>query len=192
MGRNINGKRSMRQKLQDFMSTVNGQIVLNYAYNWGASVVILGALFKLIHLPGANTMLCVGMGTEVLIFFISAFDLSGVKRGDGGKPSAAAQPQPIVTATAVGRETQTEVSTAPMAASSMPAAADNGEVADYLDQLRRLTSTLEHCTEQAQYMAADSEEVHEQTRRMAQQLKELNSVYARMLQAMTTNNNHVS
>lgn len=73
-------KRSLRQKMQDIMSTPKGQTVMNYAYNWGASIVIMGTLFKLVHLPGANTMLCVGMGTEVLIFFISAFDLSGVKR----------------------------------------------------------------------------------------------------------------
>lgn len=74
-------KRSPRQKIQDFMSTPKGQTIMNYAYNWGASVVIMGTLFKLTHLPGANFMLFAGMGTEVLIFFLSAFDLSGVKRG---------------------------------------------------------------------------------------------------------------
>lgn len=77
---NRENKRSLRQKMQDVMSTPKGQTVLNYAYNWGASIVLMGALFKLIHLPGANVALCLGMGTEVLIFFISAFDLSGVKR----------------------------------------------------------------------------------------------------------------
>lgn len=51
-----------------------GQTFLNYAYSWGAAVVILGTLFKLTHLPGANTMLFIGMGTEVFVFFISAFD----------------------------------------------------------------------------------------------------------------------
>lgn len=60
---------------------------MNYAYNWGASVVIMGTLFKLTHLPGANFMLFAGMGTEVLIFFLSAFDLSGVKR-DGTNAGA--------------------------------------------------------------------------------------------------------
>lgn len=73
-------KKSLRQRLQDAMSTPNGQIVMNYAYNWGASVVIMGTLFKLTHLPGANFMLFAGMGTEVIIFFLSAFDLSGVRR----------------------------------------------------------------------------------------------------------------
>jgi gliding motility-associated protein GldL len=43
-------------------------------YGWGAAVVIFGALFKILHLPGANIMLIIGMGTEVAIFFFSALE----------------------------------------------------------------------------------------------------------------------
>jgi len=43
-------------------------------YGWGASVVILGALFKINHYPFANEMLVVGLGTEAIIFFFSAFE----------------------------------------------------------------------------------------------------------------------
>ena len=43
-------------------------------YGWGAALVILGALFKINHWPMATLMLVVGMGTEVLIFFFSAFE----------------------------------------------------------------------------------------------------------------------
>jgi gliding motility-associated protein GldL len=43
-------------------------------YGWGAAVVILGALFKINHWPLATEMLIVGMGTEVIIFFFSAFE----------------------------------------------------------------------------------------------------------------------
>jgi gliding motility-associated protein GldL len=43
-------------------------------YGIGASIVILGALFKILHWPFANEMLIVGMGTEALIFFVSAFE----------------------------------------------------------------------------------------------------------------------
>jgi len=60
--------------MQKWMDSVPGQTFLNYAYSWGAAVVILGTLFKLTHLPGANLMLFIGMGTEVFVFFISAFD----------------------------------------------------------------------------------------------------------------------
>ena len=61
-------------RLQRWLDSVPGQTFLNYAYSWGASIVILGTLFKLTHLQGANIMLYLGMGTEVIVFFISAFD----------------------------------------------------------------------------------------------------------------------
>ena len=61
-------------RLQKWMDSVAGQTFLNYAYSWGAAIVVLGALFKLIHLPGADVMLILGMGTEVVVFFLSAFD----------------------------------------------------------------------------------------------------------------------
>ena len=70
-------------RLQKWMDSVPGQTFLNYAYSWGASVVIAGTLFKLTHLPGANLMLFLGMGTEVIVFFLSAFDRPFDKTADG-------------------------------------------------------------------------------------------------------------
>lgn len=48
--------------------------VMNFTYGMGAAVVIVGALFKLMHWPGASLMLIVGLSTEALIFGLSAFD----------------------------------------------------------------------------------------------------------------------
>lgn len=76
-------KFNMVYRLQKWMDSVPGQTFLNYAYSWGASVVILGTLFKLTHLPGANVMLFIGMGTEVVVFFISAFDRPFDKTAEG-------------------------------------------------------------------------------------------------------------
>lgn len=45
-----------------------------YIYGWGASLVIIGALFKINHYPGASLMLIIGMSTEAIIFFFSAFE----------------------------------------------------------------------------------------------------------------------
>ena len=70
----MSSKINLITRLQHWMDSVPGQTFLNYAYSWGASIVILGALFKLTHLPGGNLMLFAGMGTEVFVFFISAFD----------------------------------------------------------------------------------------------------------------------
>jgi gliding motility-associated protein GldL len=47
---------------------------MNFTYGMGAAVVIIGALFKLMHWPGASLMLIIGLSTEALIFGLSAFD----------------------------------------------------------------------------------------------------------------------
>ena len=60
--------------IQAFMDSAKGKTIMNYFYSWGAAIVILGTLFKLTHLPGANIMLFVGMGTEVIVFLFSAFE----------------------------------------------------------------------------------------------------------------------
>lgn len=67
-------KNNIIARLQRWMDSVPGQSFLNYAYSWGAAIVILGALFKLTHIKGADLMLFVGMSTEVFVFFISGFD----------------------------------------------------------------------------------------------------------------------
>lgn len=60
--------------VEKFLSGEKGQRFFNFAYSIGAAVVILGALFKILHLPGGNALLCVGMGTEVVMFLLTAFD----------------------------------------------------------------------------------------------------------------------
>lgn len=215
--------------LQKWMDSVPGQTFLNYAYSWGASVVILGTLFKLTHLPGANIMLFAGMGTEVFVFFISAFDRpfdktqegrdlpthideeeidreeaeaeaaynAGVQVAGGGSvvggagvssggtiiigggtantanvsaaPASEGATQTTVggTQTIIGG-TQTVVS--PEAAQTAAAAAElaaNHEVAmqladaqaNYLDELKRLTETLQKVSDQSARLTRDSEEM---------------------------------
>lgn len=225
--------------LQKWMDSVPGQTFLNYAYSWGASVVILGTLFKLTHLPGANIMLFAGMGTEVFVFFISAFDRpfdktqegrdlpthideeeidreeaeaeaaynagvqgsviigggaagtgagvagsgTGVSGGGtiiigGGAASAAASataPASEGAAQTVAGGTQTVVGgtqtvVSPEAAQTAAAAAElaaNHEVAmqladaqaNYLDELKRLTETLQKVSDQSVRLTRDSEEM---------------------------------
>lgn len=224
--------------LQKWMDSVPGQTFLNYAYSWGASVVILGTLFKLTHLPGANIMLFAGMGTEVFVFFISAFDRpfdktqegrdlpthideeeidreeaeaeaaynagvqgsviiggaagpgagvagsgDGVSGGGtiiigGGAASAAASataPASEGAAQTVAGGTQTiaggtQTVVSPEAAQTAAAAAElaaNHEVAmqladaqaNYLDELKRLTETLQKVSDQSVRLTRDSEEM---------------------------------
>lgn len=60
--------------IERFLHGDKGQRFFNIAYSIGAAVVIWGALFKILHLPGGNTLLCIGMGTEVAMFLLTAFD----------------------------------------------------------------------------------------------------------------------
>ena len=57
-----------------FLSSDRGKRLLNFTYSWGASIVILGAMFKILHLPYANQILFIAMIVESCVFFISGFD----------------------------------------------------------------------------------------------------------------------
>lgn len=91
-------------RLQKWMDSVPGQTFLNYAYSWGASIVILGTLFKLTHLPGANLMLFLGMGTEVVVFFLSAFDRPFDKTTIGMDLKRHMDEEPVEETEALGQE----------------------------------------------------------------------------------------
>ncbi|MDD4746119.1 MAG: gliding motility protein GldL [Salinivirgaceae bacterium] len=60
--------------LSEFVESKAYKNIMKFVYGWGAAVVLMGALFKIMHWPGAGPMLIAGMGTEVLIFFLSAFE----------------------------------------------------------------------------------------------------------------------
>lgn len=66
--------KTYKRSLSAFISSENGQRFFNFAYSIGAAIVIWGALFKILHLPGGNFLLSLGMGTEVFMFMLTAFD----------------------------------------------------------------------------------------------------------------------
>lgn len=68
MARNNKGRK------KGFLQSEKGQRFFNFAYSIGAAIVIWGALFKILHLPGGSALLCIGMGTEIMMFIITAFD----------------------------------------------------------------------------------------------------------------------
>lgn len=200
--------------LQKWMDSVPGQTFLNYAYSWGASIVILGTLFKLTHLPGANLMMFVGMGTEVIVFFLSAFDRPFDKTQDGrelpthydiegengGETTAsvavhnmnaavyntntvasntnAAAPNANAAAYNINNvETAPNAQGAPVAGANIIIGGTSGaqtfdmgttpemasQLADaqtgYLEELKRLTETLQKVSEQSVRLTRDSEEM---------------------------------
>ena len=80
--------KSMISRFQDFLETQKGQTILNYLYSWGAAIVILGALFKLTHISGADLMLFIGMGTEVLTFIVNGFERQSSAKSDEAPATA--------------------------------------------------------------------------------------------------------
>lgn len=158
-------------RLQKWMDSVPGQTFLNYAYSWGASIVILGTLFKLTHLPGANFFLFLGMGTEVFVFFISAFDRPFDKTTDGMEldihtdMAAPAAGAPVVDSEAIAAVSSSVISvsgggTVP-ASSVLPQMTPELETAtaNYVEELKRLTEMLSRVSEQTDKLAHDSEEM---------------------------------
>ena len=146
--------------LQKWIDSVPGQTFLNYAYSWGASIVILGTLFKLTHLPGANVMLYIGMGTEVLVFFISAFDRPFDKTAIGMDLPTHLEDEvgntpnsTLNTAPSVNAQLST-LNTAPIATDGMQEATEN-----YVEELKNLTETLQKVSEQSRRLTHDSEEM---------------------------------
>ncbi len=61
-------------KFQKFLQSKKYKTFMGYLYGWGAAVVMVGAYFKLTHIPGADAMLAIGLGVEAVIFFMSAFE----------------------------------------------------------------------------------------------------------------------
>lgn len=156
-------KFNMVYRLQKWMDSVPGQTFLNYAYSWGASVVILGTLFKLTHLPGANLMLYLGMGTEVVVFFLSAFDRPFDKTADGME-------------LAIHNSEESESGKTPsISGSGSPEVQGSGTViiggggfvgeemeeaaSNYVAELNRLTEMLSKVSEQSMRLTRDSEEM---------------------------------
>ena len=66
--------RRYKNRMEMFLSSENGKRTLNFVYSWGASIVIIGALFKILHHPLGSLILSVAMVTEALVFFVSAFE----------------------------------------------------------------------------------------------------------------------
>ncbi len=58
----------------DALQSKKGKVFMGYLYGWGAAVVIVGAMFKIQHWPGASPMLVAGLSIEAVIFFFSAFE----------------------------------------------------------------------------------------------------------------------
>lgn len=170
-------------KIQKWMDTMAGQTFMQYAYSWGAAIVILGTLFKLTHIAGANAMLFIGMGTEVFVFFIAGFERVTEKAKQQDTEAEIPQQQVIVAGGAVAAQAadaEVAIPSGPIiigggapvaAASAAPVAGTESlvqatdpstveeAVKNYAEQLTELTEVLGRVKIQANRMSTDSEEM---------------------------------
>lgn len=184
-------------KIQKWMDTMAGQTFMQYAYSWGAAIVILGTLFKLTHLPGANLMLFVGMGTEVLVFVLSGFErVTGKAEESANEAQQAAVSQPgavVITGTTPMVGGTTVVSGTPIAnmdpealahSAALSAAAANlasagqaaAEAQLALSQLKAGGMSVDP----NQIKATDPAAIEEAVKNYAEELTELTEVLSRV------------
>ena len=184
-------KKGLLTRIQDYLDSPKGRILLNYLYSWGAAVVILGALFKLTHIKGANLMLFICMGTEVLVFFISGFEKPFIPKQDdeeddyeaprlrgniiinGSSQQPVAQ-QPV--------QAPAAAATAAESASPLNVGGVENITQDYIARVHDLTLKMEQMCRHSEKMEQSSEEIEQ----LSRNLISINTFYQMHLKSAST------
>lgn len=164
-------------RIQDYLDSPKGRILLNYLYSWGAAIVILGALFKLTHIKGANLMLFIGMGTEVLVFFISGFERPFIPSKDSDDNANDEEDtghihgniiiNGVPASIPVGQTIQTgSVTPAGNVSSEADTSSMDQATQQYVDRIQELTATMERMCRHSEKMEQNSEEMEQLSRNL--------------------------
>ena len=183
-------KKGLLKRIQDYLDSPKGRILLNYLYSWGAAVVILGALFKLTHIKGANLMLFIGMGTEVLVFFISGFEKPFIPKQDDEEDDYEA-PRLRGNIIINGSVQQQPVAQQPVQAPVVSEGADASPLnvggvenitQDYIARVHDLTLKMEQMCRHSEKMEQSSEEIEQ----LSRNLISINTFYQMHLKSAST------
>ncbi len=185
-------------RIQDYLDSPKGRILLNYLYSWGAAIVILGALFKLTHIKGANLMLFIGMGTEVLVFFISGFERPYIPSdsSDDDYENPRTHGNIIINGTATAAPVQQPAikeTVRPASAAVATTQPSEGESAlnvtgveqitqDYIARIHDLTVKMEQMCRHSEKMEQNSEEIEQ----LSRNLISINTFYQMHLKSAST------
>ena len=183
-------KKGLLTRIQDYLDSPKGRILLNYLYSWGAAVVILGALFKLTHIKGANLMLFIGMGTEVLVFFISGFEKPFIPKQNDEEDDYEA-PRLRGNIIINGSVQQQPVAQQPVQAPVVSEGADASPLnvggvenitQDYIARVHDLTLKMEQMCRHSEKMEQSSEEIEQ----LSRNLISINTFYQMHLKSAST------
>jgi len=155
-------------------------------YGFGAAIVILGALFKLMDWPGAGAMLTVGLSTEAIIFFFSAFE----------KPHEEPDWSLVYPELAYMKDPDDKASSTKTPVQELDKMLENANVDQALitrlgDSLRSFNETVESVNKSMDVVSATGE-YSDQMREAARKLAEINTYYDLQLKTMQNIGNSVS
>lgn len=191
---------STLRRLELFLSSARGKRILNYFYSWGAAFVILGALFKLLHIRYGDEIVFASMLTEVIVFIVLGFERPDESDSKASSPSdkietpvahnqaEAPSPQPYTSP----ERSPLPLETPEDASYQLEAIHDVyvrqlSELQAQLVAMEQINADLQHMRSMYEAGAKDSTTVRRENERLIAQLEQLNAAYARMLQAMTVN-----
>ncbi|MGB1306280.1 MAG: gliding motility protein GldL [Flavobacteriales bacterium] len=153
-------------------------------YGFGAAIVILGALFKLMDWPGAGAMLTIGLSTEAIIFFFSAFE----------KPHEEPDWSLVYPELAYMKDPDEKTSLTPVEELDNmleKANVDQALITRLGDNLRSFNKTVEGVNKSMDAVSATGD-YSDQMREAARKLAEMNTYYDLQLKTMQNMGNSVS
>ncbi len=160
-------KKNIRQLLSLF-SDRKGRIFWNYCYSWGASLVIIGAMFKIMHFPYANQILIAALSIEALVFFLSAFDYKeSYPAGSSNVPVQRVKPPEEFIP---------------------PVGGLSGQWEEYIRQQQLLIDHLKSINQYYEQSVPDHSLWQEEVRKMIAHLRELNRFHTRLLDTLNRQN----
>ena len=199
-----------KRGLSAWISSEKGQRFFNFAYSIGAAIVIWGALFKILHLPGGNFLLSLGMGTEVLMFTLTAFDRPprdykwenvfpvfdtgdpddrpDFKAGTGVESyRAITENSENITRSSTGYVEQMQGLNRNIQGLNTIYEIQLKSVSSQLDAIDRVNAGIKEIRDMYERSSSQSARYCEETEKMALYMHQLNSVYEKMINAMTIN-----
>jgi hypothetical protein len=174
----MNAYKKYRNRLEKYLQTERGKRFINFAYSIGAAILILGAMFKLLHFPFGNEFIFIGMATEVIMFTLSAFD-TPIRDYNWDKIFPALTNENIDE-----NENDYSGNTSELASKTLNKTYSKSSIQTDIN-LTELSQTKFNLSVHTEEYAKQMENLKVETEKMAKHIKELNEVYSRMLQAMS-------